>query len=96
MRDYKARLGAARLPDEDKDRLHDRQRAVAGALSKLLDAARKIQGDGVEAISRMSFKERAELFVEWYMTLPAVYRDALRTELDTHEAQLALPPPETT
>lgn len=91
LRDYKLRLGAAGLLDEDKDRLHDRQRSVAGALSKLLDAARKIQGDGKEAINHMSFKERAELFVEWFCTLPAVYRDALRTELDKQEGVLGLP-----
>lgn len=93
LRDYKDRLRDAKLKDADKDRLHDRQRAVSGALSKLLDAARKIQGDGVQAISRMSFKERAELFVDWYMTLPAVYRETLRRELDKHEDQLLLPAP---
>jgi hypothetical protein len=91
LRDYKTRLGAKGIKDEDIDRLHDRQRSVAGALSKLLDAARKIQGDGLQAISRMSFKERAELFVEWYLTLPPVYREALNKELATAEARLALP-----
>lgn len=91
LRDYKARLGTKGLKPEERDRLHDKQRAVSGALSKLLDAARKIQGDGVTAIERMSFKERAELFVDWYMTLPAVYRDALRREIETHETKLALP-----
>lgn len=91
LRDYKVRLGAKGLKDEERDRLHDRQRAVSGALSKLLDAARKIQGDGVQAIERMSFKERAELFVEWFLTLPAVYREALRREIDTAETRLALP-----
>ena len=92
LRDYKAELTASPPPDADtKARLHDRQRAVAGALSKLLDAARKIQGDGIQAISRMSFKERAELFVEWFMTLPPVYREALRNELATHEQKLLQP-----
>lgn len=91
LRDYRADLSKKGLDAEERDRLHAAQRAVAGALSKLLDAARKIQGDGLAAISRMSFKERAELFVEWFMTLPAVYREALRKELDTHEAHLALP-----
>ena len=90
LRDYKTRL-AGKLEDEERDRLHDRQRAVAGALSKLLDAARKIQGDGLQAIARMSFKERAELFVEWFLTLPAVYREALHKELESAEARLSLP-----
>ncbi len=91
LRDYKDRLKAGKLDDDEKDLLHTKQRSVAGALSKLLDAARKIQGDGVQAISRMSFKERAELFIEWFCTLPAVYRDALRVEIDKAETQLSLP-----
>jgi hypothetical protein len=91
LRDYKDRLKVKGLKDDERDALHERQRSVAGALSKLLDAARKIQGDGVTAISRMSFKERAELFVDWFMTLPGVYREALRKQMDQHEAQLALP-----
>lgn len=93
LRDYKDALRTAK--GEDRDELHAKQRAVAGALSKLLDAARKIQTDGVQAIARMSFKERAELFIEWFMTLPAVYREALRKEMDAHEAKLALPAGET-
>jgi hypothetical protein len=91
LRDYKARLAAKDLPPTDKDRLHDRQRAVSGALSKLLDAARKIQSDGITAVERMSFKERAELFVSWFCTLPPVYRETLRRELDQNEAQMLLP-----
>jgi uncharacterized Zn finger protein (UPF0148 family) len=91
LRDYKTRLAVPKLKDEDRDRLHDRQRAVSGALSKLLDAARKIQGDGIQAVERMSFAERAKLFCEWYMTLPAVYRESLRKELDKQEERLLLP-----
>lgn len=90
LRDYKARLVVG-LADEDKDRLHEKQRAVAGALSKLLDAARKIAGDGVQAISRMSFKERAQLFVDWYLSLPSVYREALKKQMDESEGKLLLP-----
>lgn len=95
LRDYKTELGVKGIKAEDKARLHDKQRAVAGALSKLLDAARKIQGDGLTAITQMSFKERAELFIEWYLTLPAVYRDALQKEIAGHEARLSLPAGET-
>lgn len=95
LRDYKTQLAAKGLDAGQRALLHVQQRAVAGALSKLLDAARKIQSDGLQAIERMSFKERAELFVDWYMTLPAVYREALRKEMEGQESQLALPAGET-
>ena len=95
LRDYKAELGRKDVKPKDKDALHLKQRTVAGALSKLLDAARKIQSDGVAAIDQLSFKERAELFVHWYMTLPAVYREALRKEMEGQETRLALPAGET-
>lgn len=91
LRDYKQRLAVPGVTVDDKDALHARQRTVAGALSKLLDAARKIQSDGKQAIDVMSFKERAELFVEWFLTLPGVYREALRKQIDAHEARLQLP-----
>lgn len=91
LRSYKDRLLVRDIKDDVRDSLHEKQRAVAGALSKLLDAARKIQGDGLQAINRMSFKERAELFVDWYMSLPAVYREALRKEIQVNETQLELP-----
>lgn len=85
LRFYKDELARDGITPADKASIHDKQRAVAGALSKLLDAARKIQGDGLAAVERMSFKERAELFVEWFLTLPAVYRAQLREQIDAHE-----------
>jgi hypothetical protein len=95
LRDYKTQLGAKGLNAADRGSLHAQQRSVAGALSKLLDAARKLQSDGVQAINLMSFRERAELFVDWFMTLPAVYREAVRKEMDGQESKLMLPAGET-
>lgn len=85
LRVYKEQLAAdPRLGPGDLARIHEAQRSVAGALSKLLDAARKIQGDGLAAVERMSFKERAELFVEWFLTLPNVYQAQLLEQIDAH------------
>lgn len=95
LRAYKDQLSAKGLTPDAVDLIHIKQRSVAGALSKLLDAARKIQGDGLAAVERMSFAERAELFVMWFLSLPPVYRDQLRTQIAEAEAKLALPAGET-
>lgn len=93
LRDYKTELACC-ADLADRYRLHDRQRAVAGALAKLLDAARKLQADGVDAVENMSFSERAELFVTWFCTLPAVYREQLRAQIDKFEAEARVALPE--
>lgn len=61
--------------------------------SKVLEAARKLQTDGVEAIKNMSFLERAELFIGWYAALPPPYRVKVRLGQDQLESKnnLALP-----
>jgi hypothetical protein len=56
-------------------------RAVANTLAKLLDSARKIVQDGADAVSAMSFQERAALFMEWTSSLPSVYRRRLIDQL---------------
>jgi ABC-type Na+ efflux pump permease subunit len=56
-------------------------RSVANTLAKLLDSARKIVQDGADAVSAMSFQERAALFMEWTATLPSVYRRRLIDQL---------------
>lgn len=92
VRHYRDQLRRARKPEVEEE-LRSRQRSTAGALAKLLDAARKIASDGVAAVAQMSFRERAELFVGWYLTLPSVYREALMDRLNAQEAQLELPAP---
>jgi hypothetical protein len=90
IREYREMLKDALDPDH-RAKIHDKQRATAAALAKLLDAARKIQTDGVAAVERMSFSERGALFVEWFCSLPAAYREKMQKEIAALEAQYALP-----
>lgn len=70
---------------------------LGNTAAKVLESARKLQQDGVQAIEAMSFAERAELFVTWFSTLPPAYRSALREKLEAWEVEAAkpvtLPPP---
>lgn len=64
-------------------------RAVAGTLSKLLDSARKVVQDGADAVSSMSFQERATLFLEWTGSLPGAYRRKIIAQLiEQNQAKL--------
>lgn len=66
-------------------------RAIANTLAKLLDSARKVVQDGADAVSAMSFEERANLFLEWTGSLPGVYRRRLIERLMAqNEDKLAL------
>lgn len=58
-------------------------RSVANTLAKLLDSARKVVQDGADAVSTMSFQERAALFLEWTGSLPGAYRRKLIEQLMT-------------
>ena len=69
------------------------QVALANALTRLLEAARKLQTDGLAAVENMSFAERAKLFLEWYAALPPTYRSRLRDALADHEVEAAKPLP---
>lgn len=84
-----------RTTDEEAgEKVRSSQRAAAGQMAKLLDSARKIQSDGLAAVGLMSFAEKAELFVDWYTSLPPLYREKLTAAMQGFEAQLALPPGE--
>ena len=65
--------------------------AVANTLAKVLEAARKLQSDGVQAVRLMSFTERAKLFVDWYLDLPPPARAGLRERMAEAEARLEVP-----
>lgn len=69
----------------------DRIIKVGNALAKVLEAARKLQGDGIAAIQAMSFVERAELFLSWYAALPPPYREHVREGQAKMEAERARP-----
>ena len=61
--------------------LSKESREHSNALAKLLDASRKVVQDGIDAVEVMSFKERADLFKDWFSTLPPAYRRQLHEEL---------------
>lgn len=64
---------------------------IGNTAAKVLEAARKLQTDGLEAVKNMSFLERAKLYVEWYLGLPPAYKGQLRDQMDKLEARAALP-----
>lgn len=61
------------------------------ALAKLLEAARKLQDDGISAVRNMSFLERAKLFVSWYADLPPSYRTQVRQQVEAYELEINKP-----
>lgn len=67
---------------------------AGNTMAKVLEAARKLQVDGVDAIKNMSFIERAELFITWYAALPPPYRAKVRLGQDKLEKQNSLPVPQ--
>jgi hypothetical protein len=52
------------------------------ALAKVLDNARKLHKEGSAAVNRMSFDERVNLMVEWYMSLPPANRKKVMNVLN--------------
>lgn len=60
---------------------------IGNTASKVLEAARKLQTDGITAIKAMSFIERARIYIEWYADLPPPYRAQLRAQQDKFEAE---------
>jgi hypothetical protein len=63
----------------------------ANAMTKLLEAARRLQSDGLAAVEAMSFLERAKLFVQWYASLVPAYRGRLREQMARFEESLVAP-----
>lgn len=47
---------------------------VGNTLAKVLEAARKLQADGLAVVRNMSFEQRADLFISWYTSLPPPYQ----------------------
>lgn len=86
-----ARKVATKLMRDDKAEPKVRLEATARILkigntaAKVLEAARKLQTDGLSAVKAMSFVERAKLFIEWYTDLPPPYRAQLRAKMDEYE-----------
>lgn len=62
--------------------------ALGNTTAKVLEAARKLQSDGVSAVKAMSFAERTELFLAWYADLPPGYRATVRKAMARFELKL--------
>ncbi len=64
---------------------------MTNSIAKMLEAARKLQDDGIAAVRNMSFLERAKLFVSWYAQLPPAYRTQVREQVEKHELEVSQP-----
>lgn len=64
---------------------------IGNTAAKVLEAARKLQTDGLAAIRNMSFLERAELYLDWYVNLAPTYRTKILAKMHEHEANTAKP-----
>lgn len=82
-----------RVTHDEKATSKDRILATAMVLkigntaAKVLEAARKLQTDGLAAVRNMSFIERAKLYIEWYTNLPPSYRNSIRDQQERFEAK---------
>jgi hypothetical protein len=61
------------------------------ALAKIVGETRKLQDDGFKVVEAMSFQERLEMFIGWYMDLPPSYRLMLRERMTDHEVRVSAP-----
>lgn len=80
--------------DPDDLKAEARMLKCANTAAKVLEAARKLQADGVSAVENMSFAERAQLFITWYTNLPPAYRTAMREKMAAWEAETSKPLPQ--
>lgn len=65
--------------------------ALSNGIAKLLETARKLVQDGVSAVENLSFREQAELFVEWFASLAPAYRADVIAKFTTFEQQISKP-----
>lgn len=71
--------------------LANESRAHANALSKLLDASRKVIADGADAVDAMSLQEKTALFLEWFGSMPPAYRRRLHEQMASHAPTTGIP-----
>src|SRR6478609_1120905 len=91
------RLMRNQLKQIDKDlkanpasQMHEKRLiAISNAVAKLLETARKLVADGVSAVENMSFREQAELFIEWFAGLAPAYRSDVLTKFAAFEQHIA-------
>lgn len=93
------RMMRRQLAQVDKDlkanptsQVHEKRLiALSNAIAKLLETARKLVADGVSAVENMSFREQAELFVEWFASLSPPYRADVLAKFARFEEEIAKP-----
>jgi uncharacterized Zn finger protein (UPF0148 family) len=93
LRDQMKRVAELLKEDADDTAATSRLIALSNSAAKVIGEVRKLQDDGKKAIETMSFAERAELFVEWYMSLAPAYRLSLRDRMADHEVAVSAPLP---
>jgi hypothetical protein len=64
---------------------------LTNAVAKVLEAARKLQDDGIAAVRNMSFIERAKLFIGWFASLPPNYRVQVKDQIEKFELEINKP-----
>lgn len=64
---------------------------LGNTLAKVLETARKLQQDGVDAVTNMPFADKADLFISWYIELPPAYRASLRERFAQYEVDVSRP-----
>ena len=94
LRDAKKDLGArgeGPVVKRKRELAPDKIIKLGNTLAKVLEAARKLQNDGISAIQAMSFAERAELFLSWYTALPPPFRAHVREGQAKMELERSVP-----
>lgn len=85
LREHKRTVADRTAPAEDRLVAQSSVIKTANTLAKVLEAARKLQNDGVAAVRNMSFQERAALFAGWYQAQPPALRGRIRLGMEQFE-----------
>lgn len=91
MRSQVAHVRGKLKDNRDDVKAEARLVSLTNALAKLVGEVRKLQDDGYKAVEAMSFHERAEMFVDWFGSLPPAYRRTLQEKMADFEARIAQP-----
>jgi hypothetical protein len=86
LRAYKEVLRDCQV--KEREGWRESVRSVASTLSKVLDAARKLQEDGVKAVELMSTREKMDLFEAYYVQLPPAVRVRFMAQLQAADEAL--------
>lgn len=93
LREHKLTLRRKDADLEERAAASSAVLSVANTLAKVLEAARKLQSDGLAAVRNMNFQDRCALFADWYQALPPNYRRKVRVGMEQFEGQVNQPQP---